>query len=71
VKYSKTEKFLIFSQYPLSLSHVGDALDLLRVKYVSLTAQVQPRIRESSILTFETCDVYRVMLLDTKFARGL
>ena len=72
VKYSATEKFLIFSQSPLSLAHILDGLELIQVKFLQLTSQVPPKMREQSITTFETCDTYRVLLMDLKHgARGL
>jgi SNF2 family DNA or RNA helicase len=70
--YSGSEKFLIFSQFPLSLAQVVDGLDLMEVKYLQLTTQVSPKAREHAIVTFESCDTYRVLLMDLKHgARGL
>ena len=70
--YAATEKFLIFSQNPLSLYHISEAFDLMQVNYLQLTSQVSHRVREDSVTTFETSDMYRVLLMDLKHgARGL
>ncbi|KAI9068581.1 hypothetical protein FKP32DRAFT_1587558 [Trametes sanguinea] len=70
--YGSDEKFLIFSESPTTLNYVGEALDMCRVKYLSFCGHHSREERQSMITTFETSELYRVLLLELKQgARGL
>lgn len=70
--YGTEEKFLIFSESQATLAFIGEAFDLCRIKYLSFSGQHNREERQSMITTFETSDLYRVLLLELKYgARGL
>ncbi|KAI0647582.1 P-loop containing nucleoside triphosphate hydrolase protein [Trametes meyenii] len=72
LSYGSDEKFLIFSESPATLSFIAEAFDLCRIKYLSFSGQQDREARQSMITTFETSDLYRVLLLELKYgARGL
>ncbi|KAF9014155.1 hypothetical protein BDQ17DRAFT_1536631 [Cyathus striatus] len=72
LKYSPTEKFIIFSESVLSLAHIAEALRLVKVKFIHFTTQIEPQSRQQLILTFETSETYRVLLMELRHgARGL
>ncbi|KAI0823521.1 P-loop containing nucleoside triphosphate hydrolase protein [Trametes gibbosa] len=70
--YGAEDKFLIFSESAATLSFIAETFDLCRIKYLSFSGQHDREERQSMITTFETSDLYRVLLLELKYgARGL
>ena len=72
LKYSKDEKLLIFSNSPLTLAMISDGLQLIHVDGLLCSSQIKPAERFQRIVTYETSDTYRVLLMELKHgARGL
>ena len=72
MKYSGTEKFLIFSNQPFNLVHIAEGLDLIGVKFLQFTAETGADRRDQDLTTFETSETYRVFLMELRYgARGL
>ncbi|KZT54415.1 hypothetical protein CALCODRAFT_13571 [Calocera cornea HHB12733] len=72
LQYSATEKIVIFSSSSLSLSHLTEAFELYRIRFLHFHNALSVKDRENTIKTFETSEVYRVLLMELKHgARGL
>ncbi|KAH8099601.1 SNF2 family N-terminal domain-containing protein [Cristinia sonorae] len=72
MQYAPEDKFLVFSYSPMSLAYIAESLELLEVKHILLAPTTHVRLREQMILTFETSDTDRVLLMELKHgARGL
>ena len=72
LEYSADEKFLIFSNSPLTLAMIADGLNLANVNGLLCSSQIKPAERFQRIVTFETSDTHRVLLMELKHgARGL
>ena len=70
--HSKDDKFLIFSNSPLTLAMVSDALKLIHISGLLCSSQIKPAERFQRIVTFETSETHRVLLMELKHgARGL
>jgi len=71
-KYSKDEKFIIFSAGPLTLAHVADGLTLLGTRFLQLSTGLTKNGKEHVLTTFKTSQDIRVLLMELKYgARGL
>ncbi|TFK54619.1 hypothetical protein OE88DRAFT_1693397 [Heliocybe sulcata] len=71
-QHASEEKFLIFSKMPLSLAYVAEGLDVIGVRYLQFTSNVDVQVRRQLVMTFQSSDKYRVFLMDLKHgARGL
>jgi hypothetical protein len=69
--YAASEKFLIFSKSGLTLSHIGDGLEFLNIRY-KITTKIPVEMMMQDVITFETSDTFRVYLMELKHgARGL
>jgi len=70
--HSRDEKFLIFSNSPLTLAMISDALKLIHISGLLCSSQIKPAERFQRIVTFETSETHRVLLMELKHgARGL
>jgi hypothetical protein len=68
----KTKNFLVFSNSPLTLAMIADGLRLANVNGLLCSSQIKPAERFQRIVTFESSDTYRVLLMELKHgARGL
>ncbi|OBZ69321.1 hypothetical protein A0H81_10948 [Grifola frondosa] len=72
LQHSSEEKFLIFSASVSTLAFIAEALDVIRVKYLEYNSLLRRHFRQDVVTTFETSDLYRVLLMELKHgARGL
>ncbi|EJU00702.1 hypothetical protein DACRYDRAFT_100756 [Dacryopinax primogenitus] len=72
LKCCTQEKVVIFSSSSLSLSHLAEAFELYRIRFLHFSNTLSVKDRENTIKTFETSDIYRVLLMELKHgARGL
>ncbi|KAF7986509.1 hypothetical protein HWV62_31335 [Athelia sp. TMB] len=72
LRYSTKEKFLVFSESPLTLEYIHEGLKLVEVQALLATRCKNPREREDYVRTFQTSETHRVFLLEFKHAaRGL
>jgi len=70
--HSRDEKFLIFSNSPLTLAMISDGLQLIHISGLLCSSQIKPAERFQRIVTFETSETHRVLLMELKHgARGL
>jgi hypothetical protein len=65
-KYSKDEKFIIFSSGPLTLAHVADGLTLLGTRFLQLSTGQTKNGKEHILTTFKTSEDIRVLLMELK-----
>ncbi|KZT27320.1 hypothetical protein NEOLEDRAFT_1110673 [Neolentinus lepideus HHB14362 ss-1] len=71
-QHASTEKFLVFSKMPLSLAYVAEGLDVIGVRFLQFTSNVDAQVRQQLVMTFQSSDKFRVFLMDLKHgARGL
>ncbi|EJD53122.1 hypothetical protein AURDEDRAFT_81353 [Auricularia subglabra TFB-10046 SS5] len=67
-----TDKFLIFSNSPLSLAHMGEALSLARISHLKIMSEVDPAKWSTHAMTFQSDDSCQCLLMELKYgARGL
>ncbi|KIJ44302.1 hypothetical protein M422DRAFT_30450 [Sphaerobolus stellatus SS14] len=66
LKHASKHKFLIFSAFPLSLAIIGEALQFANIPYLPYTSQVMPSVRTGNVLSFQTSETYRVLLMELK-----
>ncbi|KIP07791.1 hypothetical protein PHLGIDRAFT_35256, partial [Phlebiopsis gigantea 11061_1 CR5-6] len=68
---STSNKFLIFSQFPLTLAYVAEGLSSLGIRYTG-TVYESAGALSRNVTTFESSETYRVFLMELRYgARGL
>jgi len=72
VLHHRDDKFLIFSNSPLSLAHLGEALLVARVSHLKITSEVDRTRWSLNATTFQSSEGCRCLLMELQYgARGL
>lgn len=67
-KYSRDEKIIIFSDFVDHTFHLAEALDICGFEYLLYTSSLTAAQKSQYIMTFNTSDVFRVLIMDLHLA---